>query len=70
MTVIPLCTLLTSLDLSWRFAVCPIEDATIWTQLRWSRQNCRQCRTPSQNTTSRIHLKKWHKHYFKTDVGQ
>jgi hypothetical protein len=25
--------------------------------LRWSRQNCRRCWTPSQNTISRMHLK-------------
>jgi hypothetical protein len=29
---------------------------TVLTQLRWSRQNRRQCLTPSQNKTSRIHL--------------
>jgi hypothetical protein len=28
----------------------------ILTQLRWSRQNCRQCWTPSQNVTSRIYF--------------
>jgi hypothetical protein len=27
------------------------------TQLRWWRQNLRRCWIPSQNTTSRIHLK-------------
>jgi hypothetical protein len=29
------------------------------TQLRWWKQNRRRCWTPSQNTTSRIQLKKW-----------
>jgi hypothetical protein len=29
----------------------------ILTQLKWARQNCRQCWTSSQNTTSRMHLK-------------
>jgi hypothetical protein len=31
--------------------------AAILTQLRWSRQNRKQCWTPSQNMTSRMHLK-------------
>jgi hypothetical protein len=31
--------------------------AAIFTQLSWSRQNRRRCWTPSQNTTSRKHLK-------------
>jgi hypothetical protein len=29
------------------------------TQLRWSRHNHRRCWTSLQNTTSRMHLKKW-----------
>jgi hypothetical protein len=31
--------------------------AAILTQLRWSRQNCGWCWTPSQNMTSRMYLK-------------
>jgi hypothetical protein len=31
--------------------------ASILTQLKWLRQNVRRCWTPSQNTTSRVHLK-------------
>jgi hypothetical protein len=30
---------------------------TIVTQFRWSRQNCRWCWIPTQNTTSKMHLK-------------
>jgi hypothetical protein len=33
------------------------------TALRWSRQNRGWCWPPSQNTTSRKHLKKWHKRW-------
>jgi hypothetical protein len=49
------------------FSVSLIEDKTgrspFLTQLRWLRQNRRQCWTPSQNTTSKRHLKKWHKRW-------
>jgi hypothetical protein len=32
------------------------------TQFRWLRQNCRQCLTPTQSSTSRTHSK-WQKHW-------
>jgi hypothetical protein len=36
------------------------------TQMRWSRQNRKQCWTPSHNTTSMMHLKKkWQKRWRK-----
>jgi hypothetical protein len=52
MTVVlhpPYFLLFPRLKINWKTAIL--------TQLRWSRQNRRRCWTPSQNTTSRMHLR-------------
>jgi hypothetical protein len=58
MTVIPqpsYLSLFPQLKINWK--------AAILTQLRWSTQHCRRCWTPSQNTNSRKHFKKWQKYW-------
>jgi hypothetical protein len=41
----------------WYFPVSLTEDTAIVSQLRWWKQNCKRCWTPSQNASSRMHLK-------------